>query len=230
MRLDETEAAGVEQPSSWAFEPGSVGDWLSRLTHEDGLFEYTQLGLWGVCALLGVAMVVRLRVLLDRWFGAWLALVSVLIVAREADAHVYLNPETLGGLGVRYRIDWWLSGETSVGLRAVWAVVFVVLGAALFVPAWWVSPRHKTLLLGRDRAWWCFFASGFLIGLGWVMDDLLGRGQFVPPVYTQAMEESFELVAPTAFAAAMVMLLWVPLGEREARAATRREKKNTRSV
>ncbi len=226
MRLDEDESAVGGEPSSWAFEPGSVGDWLSRLTHEDGLFEVSQVVLWGVCSVLGVvmglALVGRLRVVRDRVFGLWLALVSALIVAREVDAHVLLNPETLGELGVRYRIDWWLSGETSVVLRVVWAVVFVAAGAALFVPAWWVSPRHKALLLGRDRAWWCFFASGVLIGLGWLMDDILGRGQFVPPIYTQAMEETFELLAPMAFAAAMVLLLRVPLGEREARALARR--------
>ena len=124
----------------------------------------------------------------------WLGVLSALAFCREFDMHESLNPETLGAWGVRYRSDWWLDPEVSLGLKAAWASSAAVIGLLVTVPLLIARPspfgqvfaaHPATLLLGFGVA---------SMGCGYAMDDLLGRDQFISWTITEGIEESFELM------------------------------------
>lgn len=188
---------------------------------ENGVVETLQIVVWGVSALIAAHLAFRRRPLRDRVFGGWLAVVAALAVMRELDAHTMLNPETLGDWGVRYRIDWWLSGSAPVPARVLWVLVGAVVIGAAVAPFVWVRPKFVQLLRARDRAWLLFAAGAASVIGGYACDDLLGRDQFLPSAVTKSIEESLELLGVTLFALGVALHERLSLGEREALAARR---------
>lgn len=61
-------------------------------------------------------------------------IITAVAAAREMDAHVLLNPETIGEFGVRYRIDWWLDGDVSFLRKLTWAAIAALAVAAATAP------------------------------------------------------------------------------------------------
>lgn len=191
-----------------------VGVWLTALAmagglqpaHEEGgVMELTQAAILGTAVVLAVLGTLRLPRRVYRAWGGVLALVALGAYAREADFHMVLNPRYLGEWGIRYRADWWLNGRVSLLLKVVWVVALatpvVVLG--LLVRASQVQPieavRHPTPFVRLA------VACVGLYAVGYAMDDLLGRGQFVPTWVTMFVEEGSELLA-----AGVLLLMCVP--------------------
>lgn len=132
-------------------------------------------------------------------------LAALVAYAREADFHTVLNPRYLGEWGMRYRADWWLNGQVPLWLKLGWGVALAtpVVALGLLVRASRVQPieavRHPTPFV------WLALACVGLYAVGYALDDLLGRGLFVPSWVTMFVEEGSELLA-----AGVVLLICVP--------------------
>lgn len=210
-----TAALASNSDYTWDFEEDSFEFWLSEVFKEHGPIENTQFTLWIISAIVGGLIAWDRRAIRERVFGAWLAMMCVLAALRELDSHIFLNPEFLGSWGVRYRLDWWISLDAPVLPRMFWAIVGVLFLCAVIVPFLRIAPKHVLLLKSRDRAWWMFLISGVALGLGWLFDDVLGRNLFMHPVYTQALEETAELVGAAAFFVAVLSMRKLSLTTRE---------------
>lgn len=202
----------------WAATAGAIGRPGMQLdgvvAEKFGALEWSQVWLWiGIAWITLLAVVTQQRrrgVLLAAWFGVCASLAAF----RELDLHVILNPGNIHLIGlepeqaVRFRMDWWLSSETPVGLRLAWAGVFAVVGAAVFVPFGFARYPWLRRLRRGDRFAWSMVAGVALLGVGFVADDLLRR---VPGA--SLGEELVELAGqiPMAFAAAMLALRRVRL-------------------
>lgn len=166
--------------------------WLVR---EYGPVELLQAAAWwssAAIALLSAAagrQGVRGRAVLT-----WLGVLSALAFCREFDMHVSLNPETLGDWGVRYRSDWWLDPDVSLGLKALWAGAGATVMLLVTVPLLIARPNpFRQLFVGHTTT--VLLGLGVAsMGAGYAMDDLFGRNQFIPWTMTEGIEESFELV------------------------------------
>lgn len=196
---------------------------MQSLIAENGPVETAQMVLWICSSLLASGVFLFRKRPRERFFAGWLALVSALAAFREADGHILLNPEVLGSWGVRYRIDWWLSLDAPVLPRLLWAVLAVLIVVGLVLPIAKASPRAVELLKGRDRAWWLFAIAAAALFAGYAFDDLLGRGQFVAPIYTQSAEEFSELVGAVLFFVAVGLTVRFSLTTRERMARQRLE-------
>jgi len=75
------------------------------------------------------------------------------------------------------------------------------------------APFFRLMRRGDAPTWLFLMAVGFL-ALGYVMDDLLGRGQFVPEIFTIALEETAELIGALLFLASLVLNARRPLTRR----------------
>ncbi|MEM1184502.1 MAG: hypothetical protein AAGI53_05820 [Planctomycetota bacterium] len=169
--------------------------------------EWAQVWLWiGIAfvTLVGALTQQRRRgVLLSLWLGSLATLAAI----RELDLHVVLNPENIHLLGlsadqaVRFRMDWWLSGETSIALRAAWAGVFAVAGSLVVLPFAFARYPWPRRLLRGDRFAWCIVGSIGLLGAAFAGDDLL-RGLGL----TGLAEELTELLAQIPFLCGAALL------------------------
>jgi len=169
---------------------------------EGGFIELAQIGLWLAAVLAAFWLFATERECrAHRYQTLWLGVLGTVSAVREMDAHEALNPETLGELGVRYRIDWVLDETVPLWLKAMWGAVFLAIGAALVVP----------LILGggirglphKDSARLRLFtaAAGCLV-MGFVFDDLL-REVITNDAVKQTLEETWELLGATFFLAAV---------------------------
>jgi len=222
MTTEPTESTPYARESTsgidWDFEPGTIENWFTVNMAENGPIENAQVTLWAIAIMVGVMVVLTRKQVRERFFGGWLSFMSMLALLREADLHTVPKPETLGYWGVHIRLRWWLSADAPVLPRIMWAVIFAAMLAAVIVPIVRVAPKHLPLLKARDAAWRLFLFSGVALLLGYTFDDLLGRGLFVHPVYTQVLEESFELIGATLFCLAIVSIYKISLTSREQRA------------
>ncbi len=188
---------------------------MQNLIAENGPVETAQMSLWVCSSLLALGVFLYRKRPRERLYAGWLGLVSALAAFREADGHILLNPEVLGSWGVRYRIDWWLSLDAPVLPRVMWAVVGIVIAVGLVAPLVKASPRAFLLIKGRDRAWWLFAIAAAALFVGYACDDLVGRGQFVAPIYSQSAEELSELVGALLFLLAIGLTVRLSLSTRE---------------
>ncbi|MGP1273395.1 MAG: hypothetical protein ACTS22_08665 [Phycisphaerales bacterium] len=176
------------------------------LVEEGGPVERAQIALWTAAAV--TAALLSLGAPLGRGVRGLLALLAVLSLAaaaREFDAHIYLNPETLGDLGVRYRIDWWLDGSVSLGLKLGWAIVAVAILAALLAPAWLGRRAVLDMVRARPAAFWCFVASAAALAAGFAVDDLLRNR--IDLQLGHLIEEGVELLGPIFYLAGTMCLV-----------------------
>ena len=202
----------------WDFAQGTIENWFRVNMAENGPFENAQVTLWAIAIMVGVMVVLTRKRVRERCFGGWLSFMSLLALLREADLHTVPKPENLGYWGVHISLRWWLSADAPVLPRIMWAVIFAAMLAAVIVPIVRVAPKHLPLLMAKDAAWRLFLFSGLGLFLGYTFDDLLGRGRFVHPVYTQVLEESFELIGAALFCLAIISIYKISLTSREQRA------------
>lgn len=185
-------------PSLAAF-PFAVSQHGIAAFGEGGLIETMQSALLLVAvgtatvmtAVAGGSTVCRRRTML-------LGLIAMLLLARELDWHVALNPEWLGEFGVRYRIDWWLDGTVAWSLKLGWAAAaLIALAMGVYMargaigPVDWYRARPRLLVLALVG-----YAGGF------VFDDLL-RDSFSGDL-RQPIEEMFELFATACILGAVL--------------------------
>jgi hypothetical protein len=194
---------------------------MLRIIEENGPVEMMQIAAWVAAGLLAIWALFRGRTGRERLFAAWLALLCTLAFLRENDAHLWVNPRVIGEWGVHFRTRWWLSAEAPVLPRLLWLVVGIGAIAAVIMPIIKVSPRTLLLLRGRDGAWLILMLGMIALFGGYAFDDLLGRDQFVPKIYTKVAEEGLELVGAVLVAAAIALHGRITLTAREARAAAR---------
>jgi hypothetical protein len=175
--------------------------WLTTLGRpllgENGPVEQSQLLLWVTSTAAAVLSAVLVRRPADRSalvVGAGFALLSA---AREADAQVLLNPETIGAIGLRYRTDWWFDPGVSLMLKSSW------IAAALALLALWVRPVRRArfhavrgALMGSPTVWIVAAAVGLML-VGFTFDDLLRRR--LDAAVRQPIEEIAELLAPALY-------------------------------
>lgn len=168
---------------------------LQPAHEEGGVLELTQASVLGVAVLLGAVGTVRLPPGSGRAWGFMLTLFALAAYAREADAHIVLNPRYLDEWGMRYRIDWWFDGQVSPAVKLGWLVVMLVPGVAgvWLVRASGVHPLEA--LRRRSPLAMAVLGCLALYALGYALDDLLGRGRFVPTWMSMAVEEASELGA-----------------------------------
>lgn len=169
---------------------------------EGGFIELSQIGLWLTAVLAaGWLFATEREPRPHRMITLWLGVLATVAAVREMDVHEALNPETLGDLGVRYRIDWVLDETVPLWLKAMWGVVFLAVGAALVVPLLWAGGIKG--LPHKDSARIRLFsaASGCLV-MGFVFDDLL-REVITNDAIKQSLEETWELLGATFYLAAV---------------------------
>ncbi|MEM7629656.1 MAG: hypothetical protein AAF356_09590 [Planctomycetota bacterium] len=175
-----------------------LGQTQAELFGEGGPVETAQLVIWGIAAVLalGGALIGEHP---RRLVTFWLGVICVLCFARELDLHEALNPETLGDLGVRYRMDWWLQDGAPLLLKLSWAGVFTAIGAAVTLPLVFGKPDAiRALRNGSASAWILVIGCG-LLAMGVVLDDLLRDA--LPLALRQPAEEICELIGAACFIA-----------------------------
>jgi hypothetical protein len=171
---------------------------------EGGYIELVQVGMWVTVVLAAGWLFMTERVPRShRMLTLWLGVVGVVAVAREMDLHEALNPETLGHLGVRYRIDWVLDQTVPLWLKAGWGLFFLVIGAALVIPL--ILAGGIRGLPHKDSARVRLFAAATgCLAMGFVFDDLL-RHVITNNALKQSLEETWELLGAVFFLAAVLV-------------------------
>jgi hypothetical protein len=189
----------------------SVSDVLYR---EDGVLEDITVGIWFLSALLAVWTTIRFNNPNTRLMAVWTGWLALLAALRELDLHIWLNPKHLGEYGVRYRIDWWLSMETSVWLRLGWLLFFVVvIGLAVYPPFRLWKRLLGLWLRGDSLMGFLCVAVGFLF-LGFVIDDILRPVHFVELGTKQLCEETSETIGALLYFIGMILHWRRPLDAR----------------
>lgn len=170
---------------------------------EGGYIELAQIGLWltGVLAA-GWLFFTEREPRAHRFQTLWLGVLGAVAAVRELDVHEALNPERLGDLGVRYRIDWVLDEGVPVWLKAMWGAVFLAIGAALVVPLILGGGVKGLPRKGSPRLR-LFVAATACLVMGFVFDDLL-RHVITNHAVKQSLEETWELLSATFFLAAVM--------------------------
>jgi len=170
---------------------------------EGGFLELAQLGMWACAALCAAWLFFRERAVRGhRMVTLWLGVLALLSLLRELDLHEALNPEVLGDLGVRYRIDWWLDTSVAWWLKGMWAGVGLVIGAAVVVPL--VLAGGVDGMPHKDSARLRLLAGAAgCLAMGFVFDDLLRR-VITNEAVKQTCEESWELLGAALFLAGVL--------------------------
>ncbi|MEM9065802.1 MAG: hypothetical protein AAGB51_09970 [Planctomycetota bacterium] len=183
--------------------------WLVR---EYGPVELAQAGAWWVSAAVALFSAgLGRHGLRGRALLGWLGVLSVLAFAREFDMHESLNPEVLGDWGVRYRADWWLDAATPVAVKLLWASAALFLVVGVFMPLLIARPHPLRQLLVGHPATVVLGLAVAAMAMGYVMDDLLGRDQFIPWTMTEGIEESFELIGAVLWFAGILLAVRSPM-------------------
>jgi hypothetical protein len=188
---------------------------------ESAWAEMWQLFAWLAAACVAWWRLPRTPGRRDRAMTFWLAVVCSLCAAREEDMHIYLNPDRMGDFGVSFRVAWWLDGAVPVALKLAWVVIAAALLAALLAPLARARPRLALLVLGRDPGVWLFGLGGGFLVLGYLFDDLVGRGLLMSLVASQVLEEGSETIGAALVSASVLVTTRLNLDRREAAAAAR---------
>lgn len=180
----------------WYFASGRIGG----ATEEGGWLENAQSGLLAAGVMAGVVSAMRAGATARRWWGLFLAILTLLAFAREADLMIVLNPRYLGTWGVRYRLDWWLDGGVPAGLKLGWLVVFAAATMLVVYPAVraWAFVRQKSP--ARNRVLTLLGAAAGFYFLGYAADDLVGREMLASKGLMMSVEEGMEMVGASLLA------------------------------
>jgi hypothetical protein len=181
--------------------------------HEGGPLEISQLSVV-LASVITVAAIIARQHGKDRINAVWLLTLFLLLAARELDLQEQLNEEVLGEWAVSYRSRWWMSWDVPLGIKLMWGGVGALLGTALVIPPLLVRAPVLKLLRAGDAGTWLFFGGCFFYGMGYVMDDILGRGVLVDGDQGQVIEEICELIGGLGFLTSTMATLRTPLTRR----------------
>lgn len=170
---------------------------------EGGLVETAQFWIWVASALIALAIAFTARDPERRAPLLALGVVAILAAARENDLHIYLNPETLGPYGVRYRIDWLLDGAVPIWLKGGWLAIFALIGLIVVLTFRRAGPQFKQMFAARTLTALLLIGTFVFILIGYTLDDLM-RGIFSGR--RGPFEESAELLAALLFLGAVLTL------------------------
>ena len=188
------------------------------LIAEGGPIETAQLIAWLFSALICTALCVRGPLRDDRLIWCWRGVLALLIAARELDLHEKLNSDVVGRLGVHYRIDWWLDETVPLWLRAGWGLAGLILLVLLIAPPLLIRPPTLRLLRAGEITTWLFVLAFGLLFIGYVFDDLLGRGTVIESIHTtQTIEELAELAGALAYVGSCLAGMREPYSTRKTR-------------
>jgi hypothetical protein len=175
------------------------------LVREGGMLEGLSVGLWVLACLAAFVLAVRSSHGNHRLLAAWMGVMAGLAALRELDLHVWLNPKHLGALGVRFRLDWWMSGEVNPWLKVGWMAFSLVIGFVVFYPP--AKLRRllwRRFLEGDTIVGLLVFAAAFL-GFGYVIDDILRPVRFLSSGTKQLVEETSEMIGAILYCACTVL-------------------------
>lgn len=170
---------------------------------ESGIIETAQLSVWLASALIALSVSLLTRDPQRRAPLLALGVLALVAAAREYDLHIYLNPETLGQYGVRYRIDWLLDGSVPFWLKAGWITIFATVGVILYAVVRRAGPQFKQMFAARTPAALMLIGAVVFILIGYALDDLM-RGIFSGQ--RGPFEESAELMAALLYLGAVITL------------------------
>jgi hypothetical protein len=174
---------------------------------ENGVLESLSVTLWCTGALLGFSAAFRTATAENRLLAFLMALIALLAALREIDAHIWLNPQHFGSLGVRYRVDWWMNPEVSLPVKIGWALVFLAITTSVAYPL----IRLRRSLYHSVRAGapipLLFLAAVLFLGLGFAFDDLLRHSSRVTSATRQLMEETAEVLGAVLYLTAVIVYL-----------------------
>ena len=171
---------------------------------ENGILEILSVMLWSVSALLAFRAGFRTSTTEQRLLAFLLAAIALLAALREVDAHIWLNPQHLGALGVRYKINWWLDSDVSLALKLGWALIFLAVACSVLYP---LTKSWRTLwrsLLARETVPLLVLASMVFLGMGFALDDLLRHSSRIGPDTRQLMEETAEVLGAALYLTAVI--------------------------
>jgi hypothetical protein len=184
------------------------------LYREDGVLEDFSATFWFLSVLVAVATAINFSNPGTRLMAVWTGWLALLAALRELDLHIWLNPKHLGEYGVHYRIDWWLSTQTSVWLRVGWLLFFVVvIGLAAYPPLRLLKRLLGLLLRGDFLIGFLMVAVVFLF-IGFVIDDILRPVHFVELGTKQLCEETSETIGALLYFIGMILHWRRPLDAR----------------
>lgn len=185
---------------------GTIAGFGFPIFVEAGVLEQIQSILWALIAAVGLFLTVRQTRIPDLAAMFLFSVLAVAASAREFDAHVLLNPESLGGYGVRFRLRWWLDPEVSFMLKFVWLTIGATMLTLVVVPLWFSRGPLIRAVRRREPIAWLFGAVGVLMVIGMICDDVLRYR--VPLAVTQRIEEVAETFAPVAYFLAILIFHW----------------------
>jgi hypothetical protein len=131
--------------------------------------------------------------------GGALSVLALLAALRELDAHIFLNPATIGEYGVRYKISWWLDSGVPLWLKLGWATLFLGVLFLLVFPALRLRHSAMRLLRNADPPLVLLLACFVFLTIGFGIDDLLRGSRRISFNTRQVIEEMSELIGALFF-------------------------------
>jgi len=195
---------------------GGIGVWYdltgqaAPITDEGHVVEAAQAALWGLSALVALLSSVQQTVRADRSFTVWLAALSLLALMREIDLHLVLDRL----FRVRFETRWLLDPSVPFWLKVTCLGLGAGVAITLVAPLWRRRGPLKGLLCRGDASTGLLAVAVGCLGLGYVLDDLLGRGLVLHQVHSQIIEETSELLGALTWCAGSVLNRRWPLSTR----------------
>jgi len=185
----------------------AIGVWscLTRqkapISDEGHVVETLQAGLWGFSALVALLAIARQPASADRGFAAWMAAVGLVALWRALDLHVVLNQL----FPVRFKSLWLLDPTVPWWHRTTWVVLGIGLATALVAPLWRRCGPLMALLCGGDAGIGLIAIALACLVLGYVVDDVVGRGLVLSRSHSRIIEETIALLDVLAWCASSLV-------------------------
>jgi hypothetical protein len=182
--------------------------------------EGLQFGLWCAIPIIAALGALRQRSRRGLCLVIWIAVLAAVAGLRELDFQVLFNPENIHRIGltesaaIRWNPRWWFDGDVSLLVRLVWALVLLGFGTAILLPFGMSHYPWFARLARFDRFPWLFVAGVILLGLGFSLDDFIGRPMKHAVIDVSFIEEFVELAGVGCFAA---WTTWLALGRPDLR-------------
>jgi hypothetical protein len=182
--------------------------------------EGLQCGLWCAIPIIAALGALRQRSRRGLCLVIWIAVLAAVAGLRELDFQVLFNPENIHRIGltesaaIRWNPRWWFDGDVSLLVRLVWALVLLGFGTAILLPFGMSHYPWFARLARFDRFPWLFVAGVILLGLGFSLDDFIGRPMKHAVIDVSFIEEFVELAGVGCFAA---WTTWLALGRPDLR-------------
>jgi hypothetical protein len=169
------------------------------LQREGGVLETLSLVCWVLAFAISLWSALKAARFDDRLAGGALGGLALLAALRELDAHILLNPATIGEYGVRYKISWWLDTGVPLWLKLGWATLFLGVLFLLVFPGLRLRQSAMRLLRNADPPLVLLLACFVFLAIGFGIDDLLRGSRRISFNTRQVIEETSELIGALLF-------------------------------